>query len=49
MNIEIKNKNEILRIYENNEKKAKTDKEKAIWANNIEKEKAEISKLEAAQ
>lgn len=49
MNIEIKNKNEILRIYENNEKKAKTDKEKAMWENDIEKVKAEISKLEAAQ
>lgn len=45
--LDIKNEKEILRIYENNAKKAKTDSEKANWTNSAEKIKNEISELEA--
>ena len=46
MDIDIKNENEILRIYENNLKNAKTDAEKAKWNNSIVKLQSEINKLE---
>lgn len=46
MDIDIKNENEILRIYENNLKNAKTDAEKAKWNDSIVKLQSEINKLE---
>ena len=46
IDIDIKNENELLRVYENNLKNAKTDKEKKAINNCIEKKEAEISKLE---
>lgn len=49
MDIEIKNKSEILRIYENNRKNAKTDAEKVKLDNSIAKVKKEIEDLKKAQ
>lgn len=46
MDIDIKNEHEILRIYENNLKNAKTDAEKAKWNDSIVKLQSEINKLE---
>ena len=45
--LDIKNENELLRIYERNAKKAKTDSEKSSWTSSAEKVKNEINQLES--
>lgn len=47
--IDIKNKNEILRVYENNLKKASSDQDKAKLKSSIANLKMEIGKLEEAE
>ena len=49
LGIEIHNKEELLRIYENDEKNAKNDQEKAKWNSCMTSCKADISSLQAQQ
>lgn len=49
LGIEIHNKEELLRCYENDVKKAKSEEERAKWNNCITNCKADISSLQAKQ
>ena len=46
--VELNNQKELLRIYENNEKNAKNEQEKARWDHSIQNVKTEISHLQSS-
>ena len=48
LGIEIHNKEELLRCYENDVKNAKNEQEKARWDHSIQNVKAEISHLQSS-